>query len=296
MSREKKARKAARKRLDRRRKCDPCAHKETTILLCHQRRPRLPPRTGNPGLAPLASPRVEERCRKATERDRPTKAFPAHGESRFRTACLSPRRGEVSQSDGEGPPGKSLLLARGKGVLAPPGADKARAPFPQRSKNAKESVSLQHFSGTARWIGGAKRRMRSPRSPVSATPSPSGGRCPSAHTGADEGEARIITGGWKSRDAEALHFSPSPVASRHSPPLGEEQAGCSAQFSCRGPAAGSPVGLLASPSVEVVPGFLQPGTGRGIILRRQSRRRIPPRRSLAPSLRELSSGVSRPAG
>ena len=149
MSREKKARKAARKSLDRRRKCDPCAHKETTILLYHQRRPRLP----------------------------------AHGESRFRTACLSPRRGEVSQSDGEGPPGKSLLLARGKGVLAPPGADKARAPFPQRSKNAKESVSLQHFSGTARWIGDAKCRMKSPRS-LSPPSFPQRGKVPQcAHWG-----------------------------------------------------------------------------------------------------------------
>ena len=144
MSREKKARKLARKSLDKRRKCDPCAHKETPILLCHQRRPHLP----------------------------------AHGESRFRTACLSPRRGEVSRSDGEGPPDKSLPRARGKGVLAPPGADKARAPFPQRSKNAKESVSLQHFSGTARWIGGAKRRMRSPRSPVSAVLPPAGEGAP----------------------------------------------------------------------------------------------------------------------
>ena len=167
MSREKKARKLARKSLDKRRKCDPCAHKETPILLCHQRRPRLP----------------------------------AHGKSRFRTACLSPRRGEVSRSDGEGPPDKSLPRARGKGVLAPPGADKARAPFPQRSKNAKGSVSLQHFSGAARWIGGAKRRMRSPRSPVSAV----------------------------------LSLSPSPVASRHPPPLGEEQAGCSGQSPCSVP-------------------------------------------------------------
>ena len=141
------------------------------------------PHTGNPEFAPLASPRVEERCRKATERDRPTKAFPAHGESRFRTACLSLRRGEVSQSDGEGPPGKSLLLARGKGVLAPPGADKARAPFPQRSKNAKESVSLQHFSGTARWIGDAKCRMKSPRS-LSPPSFPQRGKVPQcAHWG-----------------------------------------------------------------------------------------------------------------
>ena len=37
------------------------------------------PHTGNLDFAPLASPRVGERCREATERDRPTKAFPAHG-------------------------------------------------------------------------------------------------------------------------------------------------------------------------------------------------------------------------
>ena len=42
-------------------------------------------------------------------------------------------------------------------------------------------------------------------------------------------------------------FSPSPVASRHPPPLGEEQIGCSTQSSRRDPAAGSPEARLASP-------------------------------------------------
>ena len=33
-------------------------------------------------------------------------------------------------------------------------AEKARALFPQRSKNARDGVSPQQFSGTARWTGG----------------------------------------------------------------------------------------------------------------------------------------------
>ena len=47
-----------------------------------------------------------------------------------------------------------LPPARGKRVLALPVAEKARALFPQRSKNARDGVSPQHFSGTARWTGG----------------------------------------------------------------------------------------------------------------------------------------------
>ena len=57
-----------------------------------------------------------------------------------------------------------LPRARGKGALALPAADEARAPFPQRSKNTRISVRLKCFSGTARWTGSAKCRMRSPRS------------------------------------------------------------------------------------------------------------------------------------
>ena len=59
------------------------------------------------------------------------------------------------------PPGRtlvgirqSLLRARGKEALALPVAEKARAPFLQRSKTARISVSPQQFSGTARWTGG----------------------------------------------------------------------------------------------------------------------------------------------
>ena len=48
-----------------------------------------------------------------------------------------------------------LPPARGKRVLALPVAEKARALFPQRSKNARDGVSPQHFSGTARWTGTA---------------------------------------------------------------------------------------------------------------------------------------------
>ena len=40
---------------------------------------------------------------------------------------------------------------RGKGTSPPPVADEGLMPFPQRSKNARKSVSPQHFSGTARW-------------------------------------------------------------------------------------------------------------------------------------------------
>ena len=40
---------------------------------------------------------------------------------------------------------------RGKGTSPPPVADEGLVPFPQRSKNARKSVSPQHFSGTARW-------------------------------------------------------------------------------------------------------------------------------------------------
>ena len=47
----------------------------------------------------------------------------------------------------------SLPRARGKEALALPVAEKARAPFPQRSKTARISVSPQQFSGTARWTG-----------------------------------------------------------------------------------------------------------------------------------------------
>ena len=39
---------------------------------------------------------------------------------------------------------------RGKGTSLPPVADEGLVPFPQRSKNARKSVSPQHFSGTAR--------------------------------------------------------------------------------------------------------------------------------------------------
>ena len=49
---------------------------------------------------------------------------------------------------------QSLPRAWGKRVLALPVAEKARALFPQRSKNARDGVSPQHFSGTARWTGG----------------------------------------------------------------------------------------------------------------------------------------------
>jgi len=49
---------------------------------------------------------------------------------------------------------QSLPRARGKEALALPVAEKARAPFPQRSKTARISVSPQQFSGTARWTGG----------------------------------------------------------------------------------------------------------------------------------------------
>ena len=49
---------------------------------------------------------------------------------------------------------QSLPRARGKGALAPPVADKARTPFPQRSKIPRISASPTGFSGTARWIGG----------------------------------------------------------------------------------------------------------------------------------------------
>ena len=49
---------------------------------------------------------------------------------------------------------QSLPRARGKRVLALPVAEKARALFPQRSKNTRKSVSPKCFSGTARWIGG----------------------------------------------------------------------------------------------------------------------------------------------
>ena len=42
----------------------------------------------------------------------------------------------------------------GKRVLALSVAEKARALFPQRSKNTRKSVSPKCFSGTARWIGG----------------------------------------------------------------------------------------------------------------------------------------------
>ena len=41
--------------------------------------------------------------------------------------------------------------ARGKSGLAPPVADEASMVFPQRSKNARISVSPMRFSGTARW-------------------------------------------------------------------------------------------------------------------------------------------------
>ena len=51
-------------------------------------------------------------------------------------------------------PAPSLPRARGKGALAPPVADKARTPFPQRSKIPRISASPTGFSGTARWIGG----------------------------------------------------------------------------------------------------------------------------------------------
>ena len=49
---------------------------------------------------------------------------------------------------------QGLPRARGKEALALPVAEKARAPFPQRSKTARISVSPQQFSGTARWTGG----------------------------------------------------------------------------------------------------------------------------------------------
>ena len=41
----------------------------------------------------------------------------------------------------------------GNGGLAPPVAEEARPPFPQRSKNARIRVSPMRFSGTARRIG-----------------------------------------------------------------------------------------------------------------------------------------------
>ena len=49
---------------------------------------------------------------------------------------------------------QSLPRARGKGALALPVAEKARAPFPQRSKIPRISASPTGFSGTARWTGG----------------------------------------------------------------------------------------------------------------------------------------------
>ena len=49
---------------------------------------------------------------------------------------------------------QSLPRARGKGALAPPVADKARTPFPQRSKIPRISASPTGFSGTARRTGG----------------------------------------------------------------------------------------------------------------------------------------------
>ena len=48
--------------------------------------------------------------------------------------------------------------------LSLPAAEKESLQFPQRSKIPRISASPMGFSGTARWTGGAKRRMRSPRS------------------------------------------------------------------------------------------------------------------------------------
>ena len=86
MRAEKKARKAVRKSLDRRRKCDQCVHKRKKNQLSHKG-----------------------------------------------AACLSPRRGEVSRSDGEGPPcfpaGERCRAATERGRLASPRAGGRTSPF-----------------------------------------------------------------------------------------------------------------------------------------------------------------------
>ena len=54
----------------------------------------------------------------------------------------------------------------GNSGFALPVAEEAKPEFPQRSKIPSISASPTGFSGTARWTGGAKRRMRSPRSGI----------------------------------------------------------------------------------------------------------------------------------
>ena len=75
---------------------------------------------------------------------------------------------------------QSLPRARGNCGFPPPVAEEGNPQFLQRSKNARTSVSPQHFSGTAKRTGGAKRRMRSPRngSPASVILSVSKGSRP----------------------------------------------------------------------------------------------------------------------
>ena len=58
----------------------------------------------------------------------------------------------------------------GNAGFALPVAEEAKPVFPQRSKSRRISVSPNGFSGTARWTGGAKRRMRSPCHPEEAKP------------------------------------------------------------------------------------------------------------------------------
>ena len=100
MRAEKKARKAVRKSLDRRRKCGQCAHNGKKNQLSHKGAACLPPRRGEVSRSDGEGP-----------------------------PCLSPRRGEVSRSDGEGPP---CLPASGRGVAK---RRRGAALPPRRGKN-----------------------------------------------------------------------------------------------------------------------------------------------------------------
>ena len=65
-------------------------------------------------------------------------------------------------ADGRFPPchceaSSPCLPQRENSGFALPVADEAKPGFPQRSENARISVSPQRFPGTARWNGGSRR-------------------------------------------------------------------------------------------------------------------------------------------